>query len=103
MSESKPSRGFGWLGIILIVVGVLLLFHNFGWLSWSWYRLWRAWPVVLVIWGLDLLMINERAKRALIIAIIVAMFIWVMGGFGVPDRMFDGSMMMRGPGFWYMR
>jgi hypothetical protein len=40
-------------GIVLIIVGVLLLAHNLGWLGWHWLRQW--WPVLLIavgVWSL---------------------------------------------------
>ena len=36
-------------GIVLIIVGLALLTHNFGWLEWGWLRQW--WPVLLIALG----------------------------------------------------
>lgn len=36
-------------GIVLIVVGIIALAHNFGWLEWSWLRQW--WPLLLIALG----------------------------------------------------
>jgi hypothetical protein len=36
-------------GIVLIIVGTLLLAHNFGWLGWEWLRQW--WPALLIALG----------------------------------------------------
>ena len=36
-------------GIILIVLGILFLAHNFGLFDWSWLRQW--WPLILIAVG----------------------------------------------------
>jgi len=36
-------------GIVLIVIGCVLLAHNFGWLQWQWLRQW--WPLLLIVLG----------------------------------------------------
>ena len=43
-------------GIIILLIGLILLANNFGFLSWQiWYQLWRLWPLILIAIGLDLL------------------------------------------------
>jgi len=38
----------------LIALGVLLLLNNFGLLSWDvWNILWKFWPIILVVWGIE--------------------------------------------------
>ncbi|TAK76493.1 MAG: hypothetical protein EPO12_16660 [Aquabacterium sp.] len=37
-------------GLILILVGSLLLAHNFGLLQWGWLKQW--WPALLIVLGL---------------------------------------------------
>lgn len=37
-------------GLVLIVVGVLLLAHNLGWLNWAWLGQW--WPLILIAVGI---------------------------------------------------
>ncbi len=50
-----------WVGLALILLGLLLLFWNLGLLVW-WWRVWAvAWPVVLVALGLALLV--HRKER----------------------------------------
>jgi hypothetical protein len=48
-------------GIVLIVVGIALLAHNFGWLSWSWLHQW--WPVLLIALGLWSLASHKPGDR----------------------------------------
>ena len=50
-----------WRGVILILVGVLLLMGNLGFLSWDfWGVLFQIWPVILVALGLTMLLDNSR-------------------------------------------
>lgn len=49
----RHHRGYVW-AFILIAMGVIFLFNNFGLLPWGvWDSIWRIWPVVLIIWGLQ--------------------------------------------------
>lgn len=51
----ERSRGAG-LAVLLIIVGVLILLGNFGWLSWGVLaRVANLWPVLLVAIGADML------------------------------------------------
>jgi len=44
-------------GVIILLIGLILLANNFGFLSWGvWYELWRLWPLILIAIGLDLLL-----------------------------------------------
>lgn len=45
-----------WLGIILIIIGILFLLNTFiDWLSWS-----RLWPVILIVIGLLVILFRRR-------------------------------------------
>jgi DUF4097 and DUF4098 domain-containing protein YvlB len=63
MTNGRPRRRSIFSGLLLIVFGLLFLFHNFGWR----YDLWRMvaqwWPVVLIIWGLSKLYDHFMAQR----------------------------------------
>jgi len=52
----SARRRHGFLGpLILIALGVIFLLQNLGLLSWNiWGSLWRLWPVVLILIGLEL-------------------------------------------------
>ncbi|MBT9149192.1 MAG: LiaI-LiaF-like domain-containing protein [Dehalococcoidia bacterium] len=73
MGEGKPSRKHYvsiW-GIILVFVGAVLLLQNFDVLPWGlWGTLWRFWPVLLIIIGLN--MVVGRHKPWLVAIIILA-------------------------------
>lgn len=58
MEENKTKRYHrsDTGALILIILGAVFLLNNFGILSWGvWDTRWRFWPVLLVIWGLQLL------------------------------------------------
>ncbi len=45
-------RGAGIVGIILILLGVLVLLGNMGYLGVNWDVIWRLWPAILIYLGL---------------------------------------------------
>ncbi len=62
---------------ILILIGGLLLLGNLGLLHVDWWQLWRLWPIVLILAGLDILARHSRWGTALLAAVILAL----LGGF----------------------
>lgn len=51
----RPRRPIAW-PVILITLGVLFLLSNLGYLTLSvWSTLWRFWPMILILVGIDLL------------------------------------------------
>ncbi|PPE69016.1 hypothetical protein IS481_03840 [Caldimonas thermodepolymerans] len=46
-------------GVLLIVIGLVLLAHNLGWLSWQWLSVW--WPLILVVAGAWSIFANRSA------------------------------------------
>ncbi len=67
-----------WLAIFLIIVGVLLLLSEFGYIEFRWQDLLRFWPFILIFWGLDLL-VGEKSWAGwvallLLVAILGAIF-----------------------------
>lgn len=67
--------------LILITIGVIFLLNNFGILPWSvWDSIWRFWPVLLIIWGIQIILGRSRLASiissiigALLLAFIIAM------------------------------
>jgi hypothetical protein len=49
------SERFFW-GLLLIMFGGLFLFENLGYISFSFDRIWRYWPVLLIYWGFSALL-----------------------------------------------
>jgi hypothetical protein len=50
-----------WSGIILVIVGALLLAHNFDLVSLGWLRQW--WPVILIAVGLVSILRPQHGRR----------------------------------------
>ena len=47
-------------GIVLIVIGVVLLAHNLGWLAWDWIARW--WPALLIGLGIWSIVTHKRGR-----------------------------------------
>jgi len=58
MEENK--RRYLAAPLILILVGVALLLRQLGIWSFSWTYVWRLWPLLLVVFGLDILLSGTR-------------------------------------------
>lgn len=82
----RPRRGGRGLSgaIILIIAGVALLLQNLGIIHIDWLSLWRYWPVLLILLGLDVLL-----GRSIVGSLVVALLSLVVVGalvFGVGIR-----------------
>jgi hypothetical protein len=78
MSKKGISAGSLTLGLLLIIIGILFLVDNFTDIT-VWSRVWRYWPLILIIFGLFKIfqsITQEKETRAgdiiLIIFIIIA-------------------------------
>lgn len=61
----KTERVF-W-GIILVFIGIIFLLENFGVIDFSWRYVWRFWPIILIISGVNILFSRYNNKVASII------------------------------------
>lgn len=68
-------RNLFW-ALILIAIGLMFLFSNFGWLDFHWVSIWRLWPLILIFWGVSILPIKDVVKFILVIAFIALSFIF---------------------------
>lgn len=67
--------------IILIALGVLLLLTNTGVVSWDvWATLWRYWPILLVLLGLELLLVGRASWGAVLFTLLVLMILGAISG-----------------------
>ena len=88
-----PRRGASLVGpLVLIALGVIFLLNTMDILPWSiWESLWRLWPLVLVLIGLELLLGRGNPWLSGLVAIIViaaaAFFLSVGGIFGPAWRL----------------
>lgn len=62
MNQDTPNRKFNKhehgsiFGALLIIgLGTILLLNNFNILPWGiWQVIWRFWPVILIVWGMEM-------------------------------------------------
>jgi hypothetical protein len=59
-------------GLILVLIGVLFILKNLDIIYFSWYSLWRLWPLMLVLIGVSILPIKEGIKIVLTIIVLIA-------------------------------
>ena len=56
--------------LLLIFLGVIFLLNNFGILSWDiWNIVWRFWPLLLILAGLQLVMGRSRSSQIIILLV----------------------------------
>ena len=72
----RHDRRHGYLWpLILIFAGFIFLLNNFGILPWNvWNNLVLFWPLLLILWGLQV--IFGRSNAARIVVALIALFIF---------------------------
>jgi hypothetical protein len=87
----KTGRFF-W-GAFFVVVGLLILLNNMGYLHIDWGYSWRLWPVILIFWGLSKFTENRaiRAGFASLNGIILACMVFGFFSFQWVNTSFDDS------------
>ncbi len=68
--ERRP----GYVGpLILIAIGFILLFNKLGLLHWwSWGSLWQYWPVILILWGIEIIARNTESSVVYFMAVFLS-------------------------------
>ena len=55
MADDRRSRGFPLLPTLLIALGVMLLLQTTGVVQWeAWSTIWRLWPVLIIVVGINI-------------------------------------------------
>ncbi|MGI6103008.1 MAG: LiaI-LiaF-like domain-containing protein [Patescibacteria group bacterium] len=64
-TPQRQTSGANVVGaLILIALGTIFLLSNFGYLPWTvWLTLWRLWPILLILFGLQLLLGRSLVAR----------------------------------------
>jgi len=75
-------------GLVLILIGVLFILKNLGIVYFSWYSLWKLWPVVLVLIGVAILPIKDAFKiiLTLVVLALAAIILVSSPGFKTSER-----------------
>jgi uncharacterized membrane protein len=70
-------------GFILVLIGTLFILKNLDIIYFSWYSIWKLWPLVLVMIGVTILPVKDGIKvaLALIVLIAAALFLVYYPGF----------------------
>ncbi len=59
-------------GLILVLIGVLFILKNLDIIYFSWYSLWKLWPLLLVMIGVTILPVKDGIKVVLAIIVLIA-------------------------------
>jgi len=71
----KKRSGQLWVGILLIILGILYLLKNFGFIGESvWSIVGKLWPLILVLIGLEMI-IKDKVLRGVIAIIFLLLFL----------------------------
>lgn len=63
----KKPRGFSLAPFVLILLGVVFLLNNFGVLPWEiWQNIWKFWPVLLILFGVEILVGRNSSYKTLL-------------------------------------
>lgn len=81
-------------GVILILAGGLFLLNSFGIVPWIvWNSIWRFWPILLILWGLQVILGGGRIARALMaILTIAALVVIALYAISVYNHQFSSQM-----------
>lgn len=70
-------------GILLLFIGSILLLQNFNVINFYWGNLWRFWPMLLIIFGVNILFDRNNSRTGQIISIVLLVgtltFLFVRG------------------------
>jgi len=65
-------------GVLFVLIGGLFLLNNIGVLNVDWTTVWRLWPMILVLWGLSILVGNQRPPWYAVVLMIGLMIFMVV-------------------------
>ena len=75
--KRKHSSHFG--ALLLIFIGIVFLLNNLGLLSWSiWNKLWKFWPVIIILLGIQMFMGKSRVAGGLMTLLTLFVFAGIL-------------------------
>ncbi len=80
-------------GLVLVMIGVLIILKNLDIIYFSWYSVWRLWPLALVLVGIAILPVKEVLKVILTVIVLGAAVIFLVS---IPDNRHHDF-----KGFWH--
>lgn len=88
---------------LLITAGVIFLLNNLDVLPWSiWSQLWKLWPLILILLGLEILLGRRSPALSLILIVVVLVagvgFVYASGGFRDPGNLMQTPLNVQLPG-----
>ncbi len=74
--ERRP----GFVGpLLLITIGLILLSNKLGLLQWvSWGSLWQFWPVILILWGIEILARHTESDVIYFMAVFLSILLIIV-------------------------
>lgn len=67
-------------GFLLVFAGVIILLDNFGVIDFHWGAIWRLWPLLLILWGAELVFSNRNNPSGP----------WIVGGLTLAALIYAG-------------
>lgn len=65
-NSEKRTKGFSFTAIFLILLGLVFLLNNFGILPWEiWQNIWKFWPILLILFGVEALLGRNSSPKSL--------------------------------------
>lgn len=74
--EKSNNKGFSLSSVFLIILGVVFLLNNFGVLPWEiWQNIWKFWPILLILFGIEAILGRKSSPRSLVFLLILIFLI----------------------------
>jgi len=97
MSEERKETKNIFSALFLIIAGIILLLNNFGVLSWTvWLVLFRFWPLLLIIWGIEIAFSRDSFLYLLSFLVVILVFLYSVA---LVNQPFDNWLKRQVP-FW---
>jgi hypothetical protein len=65
-------------GLVIILAGILILGENMGWFNVHWLRIWQFWPVIIILWGVAVLPVNNTIRSILAVIVLAGTIILII-------------------------